>query len=126
MSLTIRMKHADDRADVVVVSLDGRLDTATAPDLERELDPVLEGSTREVIFDLEKLTFVSSAGLRIFGKVRKHLRARDGGTSFVHMQPQIAEVFEIVKALPGMSVFTSVAELDRYLAARQRMHGQDQ
>jgi hypothetical protein len=41
------------------------------------------------------------------------------------MQPQIHEVFEIMKSLPGVAVFKDAAELDRYLAARQRAHGQD-
>jgi hypothetical protein len=36
------------------------------------------------------------------------------------MQPQIQEVFEIIKALPGVAVFTSAVEMDQYLAARQR------
>jgi hypothetical protein len=35
------------------------------------------------------------------------------------MQPQIEEVFEIIKALPGLGVFRNHAELDEYLAARQ-------
>ena len=35
-------------------------------------------------------------------------------------QPQVQKVFEIVKALPGMSVFTSTQELDKYLAEMQR------
>jgi hypothetical protein len=38
------------------------------------------------------------------------------------MQPQIQEVFEIIRALPGIAVFKDVAELDEYLAARQRAH----
>jgi hypothetical protein len=38
------------------------------------------------------------------------------------MQPQINEVFEIMKSLPGVAVFKDVAELDRYLARRQRSH----
>ncbi len=33
----------------------------------------------------------------------------------------IQEVFEIVKALPGISIFENIAEFDAYLAARQRM-----
>ena len=36
------------------------------------------------------------------------------------MPPHIQEVFEIIKALPGVAVFKDVAEFDRYLAARQR------
>ena len=38
------------------------------------------------------------------------------------MQPQIQEVFEIMKSLPGVAIFKDMAELDRYLAARQRKH----
>jgi hypothetical protein len=37
------------------------------------------------------------------------------------MQPQIAEVFAIIQALPGVSVFASEAEFDSYLATRQKM-----
>ena len=47
-----------------------------------------------------------------------------GQASFVHMQPQIQDVFEIMRSLPGVAVFRNVAELDAYLAARQRAHKQ--
>ena len=69
--------------------------------------------------------FISSAGLRVFATTRKALKERDGQASFVHMQPQIQEVFEIMRSLPGVAVFKSVAELDRYLAVRQRSHLQN-
>ena len=57
---------------------------------------------------------------------RKQLKERGGQASFVHMQPQIQEVFEIIKSLPGVAIFKDMAELDRYLAARQRSHQDDQ
>ena len=50
---------------------------------------------------------------------RKALKERGGQASFIHMQPQIEEVFAIMKALPGVNIFESVQELDNYLAARQ-------
>lgn len=127
MALEIQILQATDPtgAGPVVVKLAGSLDTATAPDLERELEPVLNGQSKDLVFDLENLKFISSAGLRVFGMARKKLTARQGHTSYVHMQPQIEEVFAIVKALPGISVFENVAELDRYLAARQRTYNKD-
>jgi anti-anti-sigma factor len=105
------------------VELEGSLDTATAPELEQRLAPVLKRSVREIVFDLSRLAFISSAGLRVFSMVRKQLKEQGGLVSFVHMQPQIEEVFAIMKALPGMAVFKDVAEFDAYLAARQRAHG---
>jgi anti-sigma B factor antagonist len=106
----------------VTVKLAGSLDTATAPELEHQLAPVLAGPVKDLVFDLAQLKFISSAGLRVFSAARKTLRERGGQASFVNMQPQIQEVFEIMKALPGVAVFKDVAELDRYLAGRQRAH----
>jgi len=109
-------------AGAVSVKLIGSLDTATAPELDRQLAPILAGGVKDVVFDLAELKFISSAGLRIFSSTRKVLKERGGQASFIHMQPQIQEVFEIMKSLPGVAVFKDVAELDRYLAARQRKH----
>jgi anti-anti-sigma factor len=78
------------------------------------------------VFDLAQLKFISSAGLRVFGAARKTLKERGGQASIIHMQPQIQEVFEIMKSLPGVAVFKDVAEMDRYLARRQRMHTENQ
>ena len=106
----------------VTVKLSGSLDTATAPELERQLSSAVGGNIKDVVFDLANLKFVSSAGLRVFSNTRKQLKERGGQASFIHMQPQIQEVFEIMKSLPGIAIFKDVAELDRYLAARQRAH----
>ena len=106
----------------VIVKLAGSLDTATAPELERQLGPVLAGPVKDVVFDLAELRFISSAGLRVFSSTRKILKERGGQASFIHLQPQIQEVFEIMKSLPGVALFKDVAELDGYLAARQRTH----
>lgn len=106
----------------VTIKLMGSLDTATAPELEKQLAPVIAGGAKDIVFDLAQLKFISSAGLRVFSTARKALKERGGQASFVNMQPQIQEVFEIIKSLPGVAVFSSVTELDQYLAARQRAH----
>lgn len=122
MPLDIKIKRQVNgpRNTTLTVELGGSLDTATAPQLEKELTTVLDDEVKDLIFDLAKLTFISSAGLRVFAATRKFLRQRGEQVSFVHLQPQIQEVFEIVKALPGVSVFASIAEFDEYLTTRQR------
>lgn len=126
LEIQIQKSIAGQDAGAVTVKLIGSLDTATAPELEKQLAPVLGGGVKDLVFDLAGLKFISSAGLRVFSSVRKTLKERGGQVSFVHMQPQIQEVFEIMKSLPGVAVFKDVAELDRYLAVRQRSHGQSQ
>ena len=84
------------------------------------------GTVKDVVFDLAQLKFISSAGLRVFTSTRKVLKERGGQASFINLQPQIQEVFEIMKSLPGVAIFKDVAELDRYLAARQRSHTENE
>ncbi len=122
LDIQIQQETGADKTGTATVKLMGSLDTATAPELEHQLAPVLAGSVQDVVFDLALLKFISSAGLRVFAATRKALKERGGQVSFINLQPQIQEVFEIIKALPGVVVFQSVAELDRYLAARQRAH----
>ncbi len=120
LEIQIQQNIGPQHPGAITVSLEGSLDTSTAPDLERQLAPVLGGGVKDLIFDLAQLKFISSAGLRVFSAARKQVKARGGQTSFVNMQPQILEVFAIMQSLPGVAVFKDVAELDRYLAARQR------
>ncbi len=124
MPLEIQIKKSIDplHQGGLVVELTGSLDTATAPELERQLLPLLNEPITQMVFDLAKLKFISSAGLRLIALVRKRLRERGGLLSCVNMQPQIQEVFDIIKALPGVSIFKDYAEMDAYLAARQRSH----
>ena len=123
MPLDIKIKRANDSYQhaTLTVELGGSLDTDTAPQLEKQLNAALDDKVKDLVFDLAKLTFISSAGLRVFATARKFLKQRGEQVSFVNLQPQIKEVFEIVKALPGVAVFGSVAEFDKYLAARQRI-----
>jgi len=125
LEIEILKSHGTHPSSAITVELAGSLDTSTAPELERQLAPVLTGSAKDIVFDLARLKFISSAGLRVFSIVRKHFKECGGQASFVNMQPQINEVFEIIKALPGVAVFASVAEFDAYLAARQRAVGEN-
>src|SRR4051794_33163120 len=96
-------KSAPQKAGAGIVKLNGSPHTATAPELEKQLSPVLAGPTKDIVFDLAQLKFISSAGLRVFSIARKTLKERGGQASFVNIQPQIQEVFAIMKALPGVA-----------------------
>ena len=122
MSLSVQVSPLDDagKGPGALVKLVGRFDTLTAPQGEKELQPVVAGSAKYVIFDLAGLTFISSAGLRVLLGTRKALAARGAQLHLINLQPQIAKVLDIVKALPGINVFKSLTEMDEYLAAMQR------
>jgi len=103
------------------IALEGRLDSSTAPDLDRLLDRVLarKGISR-VVFDLGKLDYLSSAGIRCFIRARKAIEPGGGRIAIVNPTPAVQKVLDIVKAIPPGGLFRSVAELDAYLDEMQR------
>ena len=120
MSFEIKIQRpAGNRSSAVTVRLEGSLNTDTAPELERQLTIVLADPVRDVVFDLAELRFITSAGLRVFAAARKTLKDRGGQASFVNLQPQIEVVFDVIKSLPGISIYKNSADLDRYLALLQ-------
>lgn len=78
---------------VLNIALEGRLDTVTAPSLEAELKQSLDG-VEELVFDFEKLAYVSSAGLRVLLSAQKIMN-KQGKMSLKNVCEEIYEVFEI-------------------------------
>ncbi|HEY7141564.1 MAG TPA: SpoIIE family protein phosphatase [Methylomirabilota bacterium] len=103
------------------VALRGRLDSATAPSLESELAPLLDGpAVTSLVFRLDSLEYVSSAGIRCVIRARKVIEGRGGRVAIVGAQPPVLKVFELVKALRADQVFASQAEPDALLDAAER------
>ncbi len=77
----------------LAVVLKGRLDTNTAPHLEKELRSCLDG-VEELDFDFEALDYVSSAGLRVILGAQKQMN-RQGEMVIRHVNDDVMEVFEM-------------------------------
>ena len=84
-------KNAND--DKLTVALEGRLDTMTAPDLEKDLKDSLDG-VKELIMDFEKLDYISSAGLRVLLSAQK-IMSKQGEMKVVKVNETIMEIFEV-------------------------------
>ena len=78
---------------VLTIAVQGRLDTTTAPDLEKEIKSGLDGVT-ELIMDFEKLDYISSAGLRVLLSAQKAM-SKQGAMKVIHVSDLVMEVFEV-------------------------------
>jgi anti-anti-sigma factor len=114
--MTLSIAIEDRTAGAHVITLAGRLDTNTAPELDRAIDTLLAGATvQRLVFELQRLEYLSSAGIRCFIRARKLLEPRNARVALVSPQPPVRKVLEIVKAMPLHGIFSSTAELDAYL-----------
>ena len=73
--------------------LEGRLDTVTAPDLEKDLKDSLS-DVSELVLDFANLEYISSAGLRVLLSAQKTM-AKQGGMKVIHVNETIMEIFEV-------------------------------
>ena len=76
-----------------VFALEGRLDTTTAPELEKELKEVLN-DIKSLTLDFEKLEYISSAGLRVLLSAQK-IMTKQGEMKVTHVNATIMEIFEV-------------------------------
>ena len=98
MSLKIEKKNTETKT----LALIGRLDTVTAPELEAEISAILP-TAESLVLDMEKLEYISSAGLRVILKTQKALTQK-AGLKLIHVSDEVREVFDIT----GFSDFLTI------------------
>lgn len=77
----------------LTISLEGRLDSTTAPQLETEIKNGLNG-VKDLVFDMSALEFISSAGLRVLLLAQKTMN-KQGTMIIKHLVPEVLKVFEV-------------------------------
>ena len=97
--------------ETTIVAPIGRVDHGTAADFERAVVPLLDPATGPragLVFDLEKVTYISSVGLRVLMIASKSLRARGARIAVAAMQPVVAEIVEICRFGAVVEIFSTV------------------
>ena len=85
------------------IALEGRLDTTTAPELEKELKYIMDAAT-ELTLDFAKLDYISSAGLRVLLSAHKAMSKKDG--------MKVTNVNEIVKEVYDVTGFADILDIE--------------
>ena len=86
----------------LTIALEGRLDTTTSPQLEGDLRSSINGIT-ELVFDLDNLDYISSAGLRVLLAAQKVMN-RQGEMKITNVKPEIMEIFDVTGFVDILSI----------------------
>lgn len=88
------MKISENRnGGEMTISLEGRLDTVTAPMLDEAVRDHLDGVT-DLTLDFENLEYTSSAGLRVILSAQKKMK-KQGSMVIINVNDDIMEVFDL-------------------------------
>lgn len=84
------------------VTLEGRLDTLTTPDLEEQLEPALE-DVEKLVFDFAKLQYISSAGLRVL-LTAIQVMEEQGEMIVRNVSSEVMEIFEVTGFIDYLNI----------------------
>ena len=96
--------------NVTVVRLEGNLDTNTSTDAQKFVNKAIDDGAAKIVVSLEKVDFVSSAGLRVLLVTAKKLGGTGGSLRVCGLNETVTEVFEISGFSTILSVFPSETE----------------
>jgi anti-anti-sigma factor len=111
------MKMAQQEKDgIICFQIDGRLDAESAPQAEIQVKQVLQQGNLRLLFDMSKMDYISSAGLRVILMAVKELRNKKGKVVLCCLTPYVKEIFDV-------SNFSSIIPItDSVESGLQQMH----
>jgi anti-anti-sigma factor len=95
---------------VLIIAISGRLDAASAPIAEGEINKALEGEQNRLLFDLSALEYLSSGGLRVILSAAKEIRKREGKVALAALTQYVYEIFEVSGFTAMLPIKDSVEE----------------
>ena len=104
---------------VLIISLEGKLDTVACADFEAQMLRALGDGDRLILMDCQRLAFIASAGLRVFLLAAKQLRASGGKLAFAGLQRHVEHVFQISGFTALFPIYKTRAEGEKALAAHR-------
>ena len=101
---TRELKH------VSVVTVSGRVDSATAPDLQKALQDLLDSDRKQLVLDLKDVDYMSSAGLRVLVALQKAAKKIGGALRLAQLSVRVSEVLELSGLTPVFEIYPDVVE----------------
>ena len=86
--------HADKNNSIMTVTVDGEINTLTTPELAKTVSDL--SGIKKLVFDLDLVPYVSSAGLRLFLSCQRTMKASGGDMLIRNCNEFMAEIFESV------------------------------
>lgn len=94
---------------VTIIAIEGRLDSATTPEVEAKLSEVMNAENKAVVLDFSGLEYISSAGIRLLVHCHKTFEKSSGKIVLAAVPKPIENVLYITGFLPYFKVFDTQA-----------------
>lgn len=99
----------EEKENVVILRLKGRIDATSTPVLESKIRSFLESSSR-LLMDFSDVDYLSSAGMRLLLSASKKLKAKNGRLAFCSMGDEVMEIIKMAGFDKILSIYSTERE----------------
>lgn len=92
VGLRIELEEIEHR---VILRVDGRVDAASAPILERKINSLIDEDHYHLILDFTRVDYLSSAGMRVLLSATKKLKSKKGALILFSVTDDVSEVIKM-------------------------------
>jgi len=107
--------QVEEKGEVVVVHIEGRLDAASSPQLEKQINGVIDAGHFKVILDCTNLDYLSSAGMRLMLSVFKKLKGVEGKLVACNLKDEVMNVIKMAGFHQVLEFYPSIEESMNHL-----------
>jgi anti-sigma B factor antagonist len=94
----------------IVLSVSGRVDTSTAPELEKAINKEIDSGSRKVLLDFSGVTYISSGGLRVLLATAKKLKNPGDKFGLCNLSPEVLKILKLAGFTSIFSIYPSEGE----------------
>jgi anti-sigma B factor antagonist len=106
---TTQYKHCD------LIKADGRIDSLTSPELAEAMEEITNANRYRIVFDMDEVEYMSSAGLRVLINTQKECKRYNRGELVLARVPErIYEALDLAGFIPLFKFFDDVASAVGY------------
>lgn len=107
VGLRIELEEIEHR---VILRLDGRLDAAASPILERKISSLIDEDHYYLLLDFSRIDYLSSAGMRVLLSSTKKLMSKKGALVLFSLSEEVSEVIKMAGFDKILRIFSSEKE----------------
>jgi anti-sigma B factor antagonist len=93
-----------------ILSVGGRIDTATAPALEQAINRSIDGGNRKILLNFSEVTYISSGGLRVLLATAKKLKNPGDKYALCSLAAEVNKILKLAGFTSIFSIYPSEGE----------------
>ncbi|MCH9624908.1 MAG: putative anti-sigma factor antagonist BtrV [Chlamydiales bacterium] len=105
----------EEKGDVIVVRVKGRLDAASSPQLEKKINSIIESGHFKLVLNFQDVDYLSSAGMRLMLSVSKKLKHLEGKVVACQLSEDVMDVIKMAGFHQVFEIYPSEEESFNHL-----------